>query len=460
MKIQTKTTILFTVLTATIFFISHIAIYFFINAFAHRDFNKRLELRARLAAKYRFEQGKPSTQAVQQLQQEYLEELPEERATIFPWHGSGHPVDDSALKDLPASYLNRVSGANGNTVLYQKGSRHFAGLRYRDASGDYLVIASAANHYGNKMMNRLLLIKIAAFVVAVGLIFTVGTYFSRRTFQPIRDIISRVKQISKGNLHLRLRHREGGDEIAELTGTFNEMLNRLETAFEAQNNFISHASHELRTPLTAIIGEADYALSKERSPEAYRHSLQQIIQQAEKLQVLSRGLLSLAQTGFGGKAYVPETVRLDQLVFDVKDDCNAILPGNKVCVEMENMPVEAEGLSVTGNHALLKTAVNNVVLNACKYSNNQPVTLRLRVEGDRAVVTVKDRGIGIPAGELKYIYDPFFRASNTGRYEGYGIGMPLSNNIVRLHKGSIQVNSEAGRGTEVRISLPLNGWHS
>lgn len=455
MKIQTKTTLLFTVLTAAIFLILNIAVYYFINAFAHRDFNKRLELRARLAATNRFEQDSLSAQGVRELQQQFLERLSEEQAFFIPLKAGSRSFTNQPPTQIPRDFLKAVAAANGNTVLYQNRFRHFAGLLYKHHADEYLVIASATNKYGSQMMQRLALIKVMTFLLAVGLIFTVGRYFSRRTFQPIRDIIGSVKQISKGNLHLRLRHHEGSDEIAELTATFNEMLNRLETAFEAQNNFISHASHELRTPLTAIIGEADFALSKERSSEAYRESLQQIIRQSEKLQTLSKGLLSLAQTGFGGKAYVPQPLRLDQLLFDVKEDCDAILPENQVSLLLNGLPSDEEGVTVTGNYSLLKMAVNNVVLNACKYSGNQPVSVSLHLRKNAALITVEDKGIGIPQEELKYIYDPFFRASNTEAYEGYGIGMPLTNNIVRLHKGSINVRSDVDKGTIVEIMLPM-----
>jgi signal transduction histidine kinase len=287
------------------------------------------------------------------------------------------------------------------------------------------------------------------------IIYTVGLYFSRKTFQPFRDIISRVKQISEGNLHLRLTERSGGDEIAELTGTFNQMLNRLETAFEAQNNFISNASHELRTPLTAILGETEFALSKSRTPEVYQNSLEQVAQQAEKLQVLCKGLLSLAQTGFNGKVQSWKLVRMDQLVFDVKADCDAILPDNHIRLVMDDLPLNEEKISINGNYDLLKNAINNIVLNACKYSHNQPVLLQLTLEGQHIIIRVKDQGIGIPSEELKYIYDPFFRASNTTAFEGYGIGMPLANNIIRLHNGRILINTEEGVGTEVRVVLPM-----
>lgn len=454
MKIQTKTTILFTILTATIFLILNITVYLFISSSFNRDFNKRLELRARLSAKYRFEQNELSTRAFSELQQQYLEKLPEEQAIYVKLDSTGSKPVEQTTKELPPSFLREIIESDGNTAYYQSRFRHFAGLLYKDETGRFLVIESATNAYGKEMMRQLRVVKIIQFLLAVVIIYTVGLYFSKKTFQPIRDIITRVKDISQGNLHLRLKEREGGDEIAELTSTFNQMLNRLETAFEAQNNFISNASHELRTPLTAIIGETDYALIKQRSVEAYQHSLQLIAQQAEKLQALSKGLLSLAQTGFNGKVQAWKKVRLDQLLFDVKEDCDAILPGNNIQIDLDSMPAEENEITVVGNYDLLKIAINNIVLNACKYSKNKPVSLQLMAEARNVIVTVKDRGIGIPNDELKYIYDPFFRASNTKEYEGYGIGMPLSNNIIRLHNGSIKVHSEVGIGTEVKLILP------
>lgn len=454
MKIQTKTTILFTVLTATIFLILSVTVYLMVDSFAHKDFDKRVELRARISAKFRFEQDHLSTQAFEEIQRQYLERLPEEKAFIIQL-GSKGAFSPEPPQELPKWYLQKIIAANGNTVFYEKSYRHFAGLLYNDESGRYIVIKSATNQYGSKMMQRLRTIKIIQFCTAVMLIFSVGLLFSRRTFKPIRDIINRVKEISQGNLHLRLKERKGGDEIAELTSTFNQMLNRLETAFEAQNNFISNASHELRTPLTAIIGEADYALSKERTPEVYRYSLQQIAEQAEKLQTLSKGLLALAQTGFDGTTQSWKALRLDQLLFDVKEDCNTIMPDNQVQVCLDTLPADEEGITIIGNYNLLKIAINNITLNACKYSKNKPVHLRLLLDQQDIVIVVQDKGIGIPKDEIKYIYDPFFRASNTIGFEGYGIGMPLANNIIKLHNGVIHIHSEESVGTEVKINLPL-----
>src|SRR5690606_9054919 len=107
--------------------------------------------------------------------------------------------------------------------------------------------------------------------------------FSKYLFGPLRSITNQVKEISSENLHLRLDTAYKNDELNDLAKTFNDMLDRIETSFETQNNFISNASHELRTPLTAIIGEADVSLSKLRKPDAYIESIKIILDEAEKL---------------------------------------------------------------------------------------------------------------------------------------------------------------------------------
>lgn len=456
MKIQTKTTILFTVITATIFLILNVTVYYFVKSFANNDFEKRLELRSKITAKVKFEEGELSTEAFKAIQKQYLERLPDQESFIFEM--LGNKLKDASLvpKEIPIKFINQIISNNGKTTLYENGFRHFAGLLYSDEGSNYVVIASATNEYGRKMMQYLLYIKIFALIVATLIIYSVGLYFAKKTFQPIREVINSVKTISDGNFHIRLKELDSSDEIAELTSTFNQMLNRLETAFEIQNNFISNASHELRTPLTAIVGEADLALAKPRSIEEYQQSLQQIILQAEKLQQLTKGLLALAQTGFDGKRQLWEMIRIDQLIFDVKDNCDAILPQNNIKIWLDKLPNNEEGISIKGNADLLKIAITNIVLNACKYSDNKEVTISLLINLQEAIIKIEDAGIGIPKEELKNIYDPFFRASNTKKYDGFGIGMPLSNNIIQLHKGSIAVQSSINVGTTVQISLPLN----
>lgn len=453
MSIQTKTTLLFTALTIAVFLVLMATVYYFSNQYAYNDFYKRLELRARISAKFSFEKDHVSTESFKQIQKEYLERLQDEHSYIVKLSEQGKPLPPMPA-GLPVSYLRAVAAASGATVYHREKFVHYAGLLYQDETGNFLVIESALNSYGNEIITQLRNILIITLLVSVVIIYTTGLYFSRKTFAPFSDITSRVLAISEGNLHLRLTERTGADEVAGLINTFNKMLDRLETAFETQANFISNASHELRTPLTAIIAETDYVLSQERPTQVYVQSLGNIAAQAEKLQQLTRGLLSLAQTDFDGKKQLWESVRIDQLIFDVKENTRAIF-SNKMVIVLPSLPERAEDISITGNYSLLSIALGNIVLNACKYSGDAPVTIELDIEGKLAVIKITDSGIGIPANEIRHVFDPFFRASNTGDYEGYGIGMPLSQNIIRMHRGKILVHSGVNEGTTISVVLPI-----
>lgn len=456
MKIQTKTTLLFTLITSAFFIALNFIVYYFINKAAENDFNKRVELRAKISARFRFEKDHVSTEAFRELQREYLEKLPHEKAFILEPDSITGKYAQPQDAAFDKQYLQDIINADGATVYRQIKFRHYAGFLYKGETVNHIIIKSATNEYGRELMNKLLHIKIATLVAFVVVISLAGHYFARRTFRPFRTIVSKVQQINENNLHLRLEEIKGEDEIAELVKTFNEMITRLEMAFETQNNFISNASHELRTPLTAISAESEYMLSKDREPEAYQQSIRQILSQANKLQELIKGLLALAQTGFDGKKIAWGNIRLDQLVDDVIENATAFFPGNKINVLLEDLPEDENKLIVNGSYDLLKTAILNILLNACKYSNNQPVSLQLRFEKDKALVVITDKGLGIPEEELKHIYDPFFRASNVQQYEGYGIGMPLSRNIIRLHKGKIEVSAAVDKGTVVKVLLLLN----
>jgi signal transduction histidine kinase len=118
------------------------------------------------------------------------------------------------------------------------------------------------------------------------------------------------------------------------------------------------------------------------------------------------------------------------------------------------LPDNPKKLKVQGNEQLLHLAVANIINNGCKYSDFQQVKVSLGATDTDVYIIVKDTGIGIPETEMDKIYDPFFRASNTRNYEGYGIGLPLARNIVRMHNGELIVSSNENQGTTVQLRFP------
>jgi signal transduction histidine kinase len=451
-KSQTRIALVFFSITLTIMLVLGSSVYYFVTRYTFNDFYRRLETRAIVAARIMLE-NESSAAAFREMRDRILEKLPKEEDYIYEITPDRTFERESEELNLPMAFFENIVA--GKTSEYQKDKIFYAGIRYSSNDRSFVVIVSAENYYYSNHLANLKRILFGAIIFVSVLVLSISIIFSRYVFYPVRQITKQVKEIGTQNLHLRLNATSQNDDINELKNTFNNMLDRLETSFETQNNFISNASHELGTPLTVIIGEADVTLSKSRTTAEYEEALTSILNEAERLERITKSLLFLAQTGFDGKKQKTEILRADQLIWDAKETIDKLHPKNKVYIDLSLVPDNPFKLKIRGNAQLLHLAISNIISNACKYSSNQPVKVSVGTTADQVVIVVKDQGIGIPEDELKYIYDPFYRASNTKNFEGYGIGLPLTRNIMRQHKGSILVTSAPGDGTTVRLTFPL-----
>lgn len=452
MKLQIKTMLILLTAFLTIIVMFSGFVYLSVSNYSYEDFYKLLEIRAVTAAKVELDQEGGSEEMIA-LRNQFFEKLPQEKDRYYRITPGESFTDEAKALGVPLSFFNEV--LKGGSGEYSKNSMFYKGIRYKSKLGEYVVVASAQNYFElhhSAYLRRTLILAIGAAFLFSALI---ALYFSRYVFRPLRKITDRVKEISSENLHLRLENNMNNDELSDLTRTFNNMLDRIETSFETQNNFISNASHELRTPLTAIIGEADVTLSKIRTTDEYIETIKVILDEAETLDRKTKALLFLAQTGFNGKNQKLDKLRIDQLLWDVKETIEKINTNSRIHIDTSLLPENPLKLKIKGNEQLLHLALSNIISNACKYSNNRQVNVSIGASDQNVFIIVKDHGIGIPEKELKYIYDPFFRASNTLKYEGYGIGLPLTRNIIRLHNGEIIVTSMVGEGTTVQINLPI-----
>ena len=196
-------------------------------------------------------------------------------------------------------------------------------------------------------------------------------------------------------------------------------------------------------------------LLKDRTPEEYKEALQKILNQSERLNKISQSLLFLAQIGYKENKFNYTILRTDELILQANEIMNQLIPKNNIKIDFELLPENPKKLKVMGNKDLLMLAITNIMTNACKYSSNKPVIVSLASTNNEIVMIFKDQGIGIPESELPFIYDPFFRASNTAAYDGYGIGLPLTQNIIKIHKGELIINSVLHKGVTVQVKLPI-----
>ncbi len=429
------------------------SVYFFLYNYSYADFYKRLETRASIALQYNFGTGDVSPESVRAIREQHLETLTNEQEYIYQVDNRADLAVVASKAKLPERFLEEIFDKGESNL--QVNNTFYAGARHASEGNVFLVIVSAENYYATHHLALLRNIILIGVVFVIFISISLSFYFSKHIFDPIKNITDKVQQISTGNIHLRLEETYNDNEIGQLISTFNDLLNRLETSFETQKNFISNASHEFGTPLTSIIGEADVALLKERSPEEYIETLQGILSQAERLNQISQSLLFLAQTGYKENRLSFEILRTDELIWQTKEILDKLIPKNDVQVDFSLLPENPLKLKVYGNKQLLLLAFVNILNNACKYSSNKPVMISIGSSDDQVLLIVKDQGIGIPEPELQFIYDPFFRASNTQHYDGFGIGLPLTRNIIKIHNGQLMVSSVLNKGTTVQIKLPV-----
>jgi len=300
--------------------------------------------------------------------------------------------------------------------------------------------------------NGLLLIVPAVFLMAG----FAGHMMSRSALAPVAAIAREAQRIHDGNLEsTRLPQVETRDELAHLSSTLNEMLERIESGVRSVRDFTAYASHELRTPVAMIRTEADLALQQPRSNSEYREAIEVIGSEAQRMSALLDSLLFLARADAGAEQVQLEPVDARRLCLQAFDkfrrdfkragiDFVADLPQGRVMV-MADAPY-------------LQRLLNIVLENAAKYTPaNGKVALTLDSSLDSARFEISDTGIGIPLMDRMHIFERFRRGANASdaRVQGSGLGLALAAWIASHHHTQIEVESDVGAGSSFSWSLPL-----
>jgi two-component system OmpR family sensor kinase len=292
--------------------------------------------------------------------------------------------------------------------------------------------------------------------LAVLLMLFAGVYLTRRALRPVARIASAAEQIEATSLSGRLPVH-GQDEFAQLSSTFNKMLDRIELAFsqkekayQSQVQFTSDASHELRTPLTAIRARAGMALRTELPAERYRDHIQAIDRASKVMTSVLGDLLTLASADDGSLKLEPGKVCVEALVTDAMASVDT--GAHSVTAELP------KDLVVLADRNAITRVLINLIENAVRYTPAEsPISVGAYQDQNWLVMTISDKGPGIDPAHLPFIFDRFYRVeeSRDRVSGGSGLGLSIAKAIVNGHGGTISMSSILGTGTAVTIRLPL-----
>jgi heavy metal sensor kinase len=348
--------------------------------------------------------------------------------------------------NLPASYL-RPTG--DSVVFHTRGVMHEVLLHAPENTT--ILVTGSVERVNNELHE--LIIKLAAAgagVLAIGLIG--GALISRLAIRPIGRMSETAGSISATRLGGRIDPRIVPSELRQLAMVLNAAFDRLEAAFAQQAQFTADASHELRTPLTVILTHTELALSRDRSPEEYRQTIDRCFSAASRMKSLVESLLLLSHADQGELSLQPVPMDLSDVVRDNVNLLSTVAGQRSI-----TLATQLQNATLVGDPLRIGQVVANLLSNAIRY-NRDGGSIAVSTEillGD-AVLSVADTGAGISVEDQGHVFDRFFRADKARSRVagGSGLGLAIVKSIVEAHGGSIEVQSELGVGTTFLVRLP------
>jgi heavy metal sensor kinase len=302
---------------------------------------------------------------------------------------------------------------------------------------------------------NLALILIVAVPATLALASVGGLFIADRALRPIDTITREAQRIGEQHLDRRLNLDLPDDEVGRLARTLDDMLARLDAAFQRQRRFTADASHELRTPLTVMKGSIGVTLNRPRSVEDYQAALAQLEGEVDRLTRLAEDLLLLARADAGRPLIQPREIDLVGVTRSVLTALRPLAEAKSLAIQLD----APETLTMPGDPDRLTRMISNLVENAIKYTQRGYVDVRIeKTPGNSQVrLAVTDTGPGIAAEHVPHLFKRFYRADEARSREpgGSGLGLAIAHGIAIAHGGAIEVESRVGVGTTVVVTLPV-----
>ncbi|MDR1410086.1 MAG: HAMP domain-containing histidine kinase [Oscillospiraceae bacterium] len=384
------------------------------------------------------------------------------RMAVWVYDASGSIIltSDGMIKgdaEIPEA-LGALTGLGTTSILRLPSSEQVMTLvtPLKDANSNpigsvrYLVSLQAVN----RQIFMIGIVMLAFCLIILGLLMFTGVHFVRTILMPIGVLAETAEKIAAGDMKARVPSLSRSDEFARLCATVNTMADNLDESNRLKNDFISTISHELRTPLTAIRGWSETLRQIGTNDEStMRRGLTIILNESTRLGKMVEELLDFSRMQSGRmtlrQAPLDIFAELDEVVFTIKE--TALRAGVSVHQRVPEYPVR-----MLGDAGRLHQVFINIIENAVKY--NHPggwvEVLAQALSPTEIEITVKDNGRGIPEEHIEHVKEKFYKVDNGVR--GSGIGLAVADEIIRMHGGTLVVESAEGKGTKVTITLRVD----
>ncbi len=442
MKLRSRLSYYSLVIFSVLFVLTSVVIYTLFYRWARQNEYKNLQNTTLVAAVYYLEKDEQTHAEHVSVQNELQRLISKTNIAVYDStdkQAYGHMEQDVLISPSVLA-KTRVDDYH----VFESKTAFYAGIYYPDNQGDFVVFTRSSKESFNELMYVLLGILTAVFLSSLLIILLFSRWLGKIAYQPILRIIEQVNIRDHQNLTTPLTLDNSYEEVDELVQSYNRFIKRISQTFNIQKNFIDYVSHELRTPIAAVLGTLEVTNQKDRSVEEYKAMVLQLDEYIQDLQstIDHMMLLTGAKTNFDFAL-----MRIDEVLWEVVEHATMYYNAQiEVYIDVQDNQL----LEIHGNDKLLELAINNLVENSIKYSDNQTVYLSLHDYNGVLSIRIVDHGIGIPAEDLERATQNFFRGQNTGAYQGKGIGLSMASIVFSLH--GIQMKIASGMsGTTVTL---------
>ncbi|MBK8500844.1 MAG: HAMP domain-containing protein [Saprospiraceae bacterium] len=365
----------------------------------------------------------------------------------------GRIMDKSPnLKEDYLPFNNLVFGGHFNASLKSRAIRQVQLPLEQDGKTKGYILAAMSSESAQSVILRLRNVLIISYLVILLGLYFISRFLAGRSIRPVQNVTHTIRQISSLNLKERVALPPNKDEIYSLSSGFNALLDRIENALEREKQFTSDASHELRTPLATLRGTLEVLIRKPRTQEEYEGKIQYSLGEIDRMTLTLEQLLLLARLGSLDTSKKEKLLSLPTIIDETLTHFQRQIADKNLVVSFDC----EQDQELLVPHYYTNLMIENILSNAVKYSTNGgKLTISCKKLENHVVCSIRDEGIGINEGDLKHIYENFFRSDslNHKHISGTGLGLSIVKKCAEAIQAKLNITSTLGKGTEVAITF-------
>jgi two-component system sensor histidine kinase ArlS len=407
--------------------------------FRKEEFRERLKEKALASIKMLIDVKEIDSELLKIIDDNSLNKLYDEKTLIFD---SNYQLLYSSLTDVTISWTQQdLDFLKENKTLFKRdGDNEVYGVYYDTHHQDYYALISANDAIGKRKLEFLVYLVTGAYILFTILAWILTFYTVKRLLVPLQALQSNITNINENNLATRIDAKVNTkNEIDAIASEFNQMMDRLEMAYQKQRDFTAQASHELRTPLARMSAQLENALSQ--APENERGNYGTLLKNVNQLTDLINSLLLLSKAE-ANNPYLLETVRIDEVIYASVEKMHLQYPDFKATFEISDSVLTDHLLLVKGNDKLMEIAISNLLKNAYLYSDNARARIRIEQKNERLQVVISNSGALLSTTDQQCLFESFSRGSNAKDKSGLGLGLKITQRILAASGFQIHYNIE------------------